>query len=100
MEDEFNSFDFVINDEGEVMLLLYEREDEPKDSKVIVNYNESSISLYRNEDDQIELMEIEEDIMQALKKQAEILVCELSIEDVEDDTTIVHSYSAEIIKNN
>lgn len=100
MEDEFNSFDFIINDEGEVMLLLYEREGEPSDSKLVADYDENTIYIYRNEDDHIELMDIEDDIMSALKKQKDILICELSIEEDEDDTKIVYSYEAEIVKNN
>lgn len=32
--DNFDRFDFLINEEDEVMLLLYEREGEPKDARI------------------------------------------------------------------
>ena len=36
--DVFDTFDFLINDEDEVMLLLYEREGEPENPRICLLY--------------------------------------------------------------
>ena len=52
---EFETFDFLINEEDEVMLLLYAREGEPKDAVIEINFDENKAVLVRRENDAIEL---------------------------------------------
>ena len=48
METEnFETFDFLINDEDEVMLLLYQREGEPQNPHIEIDEEEKAALLYR-----------------------------------------------------
>ena len=76
--DVFDTFDFLINDEDEVMLLLYEREGEPENPRIELNAEENAALLVRNETDDT------------------LMVCELSRTENEKETEIVHAYEAEI----
>ena len=49
--DKFDAFDFIINEEDEVMLLLYAREGEAKDAVIEIDAGNRSAVLYRNEED-------------------------------------------------
>lgn len=90
------SYDFMINDEDEVMLLLYARETEPKDSIIeIINDTHSAI-LYRNKDDSVTLTDIPDEVIDSLEDTDKLLVCELSSEEDEKDTKIIYAYEAEI----
>ena len=55
---DFDTFDFLINDEDEVMLLLYQREGEPLNPHIELDAEEKSALLYRNDDDNIFLSDI------------------------------------------
>lgn len=98
MDNIFNVFDFVVNEENEVMLLIYVREEGPQNPILKIDLDNSSASLFRNNNEIIELSDIEEDTMLLLEKQESILVCELSIEEDYDETEIVHAYDAYIAK--
>ena len=41
-ENELDTYDFIINDEGEVMLLLHAQETEPKNARIEVDVQEKS----------------------------------------------------------
>ena len=94
--EEYRTFDFLINDEDEVMLLLYEQEGEPKDATIVLNAEDKSAVLYRNNDDEIVLSDIPENVFDSLEDADKLMVCELSIEENDDDTKIVYAYEAEI----
>ena len=97
MEDkDFDTFDFLINDEDEVMLLLYQREGEPSSPHIELDVEEKSALLYRNENDNILLSDISPEVFDSLQDADKLLVCELSRDENEDDTQIVHAYEAEI----
>ncbi|MDD4556389.1 MAG: hypothetical protein PHE89_03565 [Alphaproteobacteria bacterium] len=96
MNEEYESFDFVVNDEDEVMLLLYEREGAPYEAFLEVDKDDNSAVLQRNENDVILLEEIPEDIFDSLEEADTILVCELSREADEADTKIMQAYEAEV----
>lgn len=91
-----NTYDFVTNDEDEVMLLLYAGEDEPKNPTIEIDADNRSAILYRNEDDAISLEVIPDDVFDSLLDADSLLVCELSREENEDDTKIVYAYEADI----
>ena len=96
MDEEYESFDFVVNDEDEVMLLLYEREGTPHEASLEINKDDNSAVLQRNPNDVILLEEIPEDVLDSLEEADTILVCELSREANEDETKIMQAYEAEV----
>ena len=93
MED---TFDFVVNDEDEVMLLIYNREGKAQDAFIEISPEEKSAILHRNGTDSILLQNIQDDIIDSLQDADTLLVCELSREQNEDDTKIVDAYEADI----
>ncbi len=96
MDEEYESFDFVVNDEDEVMLLLYEREGTPHEAFLEIDKDDNSAVLQRNPNDVILLEEIPEDVLDSLEEADTILVCELSREANEDETKIMQAYEAEV----
>ncbi|MBR1605965.1 MAG: hypothetical protein IJ660_07680 [Alphaproteobacteria bacterium] len=98
MDETFDTFDFLINDEDEVMLLLYERDTEPVSVPHIeFDIENKSALLYRNEEDILELGDIEENVLDSLQDADKLLICELSREtDKDGDNTIVRAYEADI----
>lgn len=94
--EEFETYDFLINDEDEAMLLLYVRPGEPKESTIDINREERSGILHRNAEDDIVLQDIPAEVIDSLTDADKLLVCEMSIEEKEEDTQIVYAYEAEI----
>ncbi len=94
--EEFDTFDFLINDEDEVMLLLYQRDGEPNNARIEIDGDNKTAVLFRNENDNIMLKEISPDVFDSLQDADKLLVCELSREENETDTKIVYAYEAEI----
>ncbi|MBR2033496.1 MAG: hypothetical protein IKA03_02355 [Alphaproteobacteria bacterium] len=93
---ELETFDFLINDEDEAMLLLYVRESEPKSSSIHINFENKSAVLHRNDTDIVELSGIPDEVLDSLEEADKLLICELSIEKNDEDTKIVYAYEAEI----
>ncbi len=94
--NDFNTFDFLINDEDEVMLLIYAREGEPQNASIAFDSQAQTAVLTRNEGDVIELSEIPAEVFDSLAEADSLLVCELSQEEKDEDTEIVYAYEAEI----
>lgn len=94
--NEFETYDFLINDEDEAMLLLYVRDGEPVDPSIDIDLDNKTAILYRNDTDQITLKDIPDEILDSMADADKLLVCELSIEEDEKDTQIVYAYEAEI----
>ncbi|MFI3242180.1 MAG: hypothetical protein R3Y43_06400 [Alphaproteobacteria bacterium] len=90
-------YDFVINDEDEVMLLLYVKEGEPLNSTIQINFTEASAILNKNEDTTITLEDIPADILDSLSETDKLMVCEMSVEEDETKTEIIYAYEAEIL---
>lgn len=95
-ENELNTYDFIINDEGEVMLLLHAQETEPKNARIEVDVKEKSAVLTRNPDDEILLQDLPDDVIDNMQDEDTILVCELKVGEKDEDTQIVYTYEAEI----
>ena len=91
-----NNFDFIINDEDEVMLLIYARESAPQNAVIDINSSDKTAILHRNNKDSITLQDIPEDVIDSLQDADTLLVCELSVEENEEDTKIVNAYEADI----
>lgn len=93
MED---TFDFIINDEDEVMLLIYVREGQPKEASIDINPTDNTAVLHRNDEDEIFLKEVPDEVIDSLHDADTLLVCELSREENEEDTKIINAYEADI----
>ena len=91
-----NNFDFIINDEDEVMLLIYAREGTPQNAVIDINTSDKTGILHRNGNDSITLQDIPDDVIDSLQGADTLLVCELSVEEKEEDTKIVNAYEADI----
>lgn len=92
----YDIFDFIINEEDELMLLIYQQETEPNNPYIELNRDESSAVLYRNENDFIVLGGLSNEVFDSIFEADNLLVCELSREENEDDTKIVYAYEAEV----
>lgn len=93
---DFNTFDFMVTDENDVMLLLYARDTAPEDPQVQLNPNEHNIVLSRNENDVITLEDVEDEIFNNLQEENTLLVCEIEPSDSEEEAEIVYTYEARI----
>lgn len=93
---DFNSYDFMITEENEVMLLLYARETPPNNSTIHLNPDEKKIELYRNENDALTLDEVEDDIFNNLQNETSLLICELAPTENDEENEIIYAYEAEI----
>ncbi|MBE6452398.1 MAG: hypothetical protein E7012_02780 [Alphaproteobacteria bacterium] len=96
VSEDFASYDFLINEEDEVMLLLYARENEPQKPTIEIDAENHSAILHRREDDSFILSDIPDDVLDSLEDADKLLVCELSIEEKEEDTQIIYAYEAEL----
>ncbi len=94
--DKTATYDFVVNDEDEVMLLLYAGETEPLAAKIVLDIENSSAELFRNKNETIVLDAIPDTIFDSLADADKLLVCELSDAEKEEDSKIVYAYEAEI----
>lgn len=92
----FDTYDFLINDEDEAMLLLYVRDGAPENSSIEIDIDEKSAILHRNDTDSITLQNIPDDVLDSLQDADKLLICELSLEEDEKNTKIVYAYEAEI----
>ena len=95
---DFNTFDFMVTDENDVMLLLYARETAPENPTVLLNSDEHSIILTRNQEDVLTLENVEDEIFDNLQDDSTLLVCEIEPSDNEEDAEIVYTYEAEIVE--
>ena len=91
------TYDFVVNDEDEVMLLLYAGETAPAtETRIALDAENHSAELFRNEDESIVLEAIPDEIFDSLIDADKLLVCELSNTENADDSRIVYAYEADI----
>lgn len=91
-----NVFDFLVNNEGEVLLLLGERDGEPKNSYVELSEKDNSALLYRNDNDELLLKDIPDNIFEDLSAIETLLVCELSNVSNDEETEIIHAYEIDV----
>ncbi len=71
-------YDFLVNEAGEVLLVLNSKDSEPKNPSFVYNVEESSATLYRNSSEEILLASIPEEVKEDLMDVPEILVCEMT----------------------
>lgn len=94
--DTFETYDFLINDEDEAMLLLYVREGEPQNAVIEIDTDKKTALLHRRPGEEVTLDDIPDDVLDSIAEADKLLICELSIEDNDEDTQIVYAYEAEI----
>ena len=95
-ENKFNTYDFLINEYDEVMLLIYDRDSIVEKPQITIDVTSSSAILRRNDNDGITINDISEDILDVIQDQETLLVCELSATENDDDTKITNAYEAKI----
>ena len=98
MAIDVNTYDFLISDENEVMLLLYARDIAPEEPVVRLNPEQKSIELYRRRDDAFTLENIEDQVFELLNGEDNLLVCEIYPTENPDETEIVYTYEAIIVE--
>lgn len=102
MADEINDpdvFDFLISDENEVLLIMPAREAEPDDPAVVLLPEEHCVELFRNGEEEFTLENVSDDVFAALNDRISVMVCETAPTDNPDETQIVYTYYAEIIRD-
>ena len=91
------TYDFVVNDEDEVMLLLYASDTPPSENtRVVLDVEHNSAELYRTDNESIVLEDVPDDIFDSLADADKLLVCEISDAEREEDTKIIYAYEADI----
>jgi len=79
---DMNTFDFMISEDNEVMLVIYARETDPVGPAVR---------------DALTLQEVGPEIFNSLHDKEKLLVCEIAPTDNPDETEIVYAYEATIV---
>lgn len=93
-----DTYDFIISDENEVMLMLYSRDSIPENPSVRLDAENHVIELYRNLDDALTLQYVDSDVFANLAEEDNLLVCEIRPTDDPDETEIVYAYEAPIVE--
>lgn len=93
---DMSMYDFVVNDEDEVMLLLYAGETEPKNARIVLKEDENKAEFFRNPNECIVLEEVPSDIFDSLTENDKLLVCEIDNTEKDEDSRIVFAYEADI----
>lgn len=95
-ENKFNTYDFIVNDDDEVMLLIYAQTGTPSNPHLEIDIQNKRAVLYRTADYALSIDDIPDEISELFYDLDKILVCELSAEQNDDDTQITDAYEATI----
>ncbi|MCQ2735069.1 MAG: hypothetical protein MJ212_03875 [Alphaproteobacteria bacterium] len=93
-----DTFDFIITDHGDVMLIIYARETEPHPRPVVrLNPSEHLIEFYRTDTESMTLENVSDDVFKNLDDKDSLLVCEINPKDSDnqEEAEIVYTYEAE-----
>ena len=93
---ETDTFDFLISDEDEMMLLLHAHQTPPENPTAKLYPQNHIIEIYRRPDDALTLEEVDDRVFQKLQGMKVLLVCETSAIENEDETEIIYAYEAKI----
>ena len=93
-----DTYDFLISDENEVMLILYSRDSTPENPAVHLDAENHTVELYRNPEDALTLQYVDSDIFTNLAEEESLLVCEIQPTENPDETEIVYAYEAVIVE--
>ena len=92
-------FDILI-DNGDVLLVIYSYENEPDDPAVVLLPEENRIEFFRDGNIHLSLENIQNEVFEVLRDQDELMVCETEPTNNPDETEIVYSYYASIVREN
>lgn len=95
-ENNFNTYEFIINDDDEIMLLLYSQNGHPESPILEIEAKERKGFLYRSKGSGLAIEDITEDDLDILCLSDKILVCEISTDKNEDDVKITNAYECAI----
>ena len=95
-ENNSNFYDFIINEDDEIMLLLYAKDTKPENPHIDIDIKNNQAFLYRSKNEGILIEDISDEILDILHDSDKLLICELSDEDNEEDIKIINAYEAEI----
>ena len=93
-----DGYNFLISDENEVLLVLYARDIAPEQPAARLNPEQQIIELYRRKDDAFTLENVENEVFESLKDADNLLVCEILPTANSDETEIVYTYEAPLVK--
>lgn len=91
------TYDFVVNDEDEVMLLIYASETEPYQPKFVLDIDSKTAELQRNDEEVLVLEAVPESIFDSLADADKLLVCELADTKPKENSHLVRAYEADIL---
>ena len=94
---DMNTFDFVVSENNEIMLIIYARETEPVGPAIRLIANEKVVELYRNGADALTLQNVNADVFTNLSDKKTVLVCEIAPADNPEETEIIYAYEAQIV---
>ena len=90
----YNTFDFVINEDGDIMLLLFMSEGRPEFPRFEVEKETNTLWLYRSVEKVLGLYDIEPKIIAKLAAMKKLLVCEMTMPPAEANSEIAYVYEA------
>lgn len=92
-------FDILI-DGSDVLLVTYSYENQPDDPAVVLLPEENRIEFFRDGNIHLTLENIQNEVFEVLRDQNKLMVCETEPTNNPDETEIVYSYYASIVKEN
>lgn len=97
MAFDVNTFDFMISEENEVMLVIFARDIAPEDPIARLDPEHKTVELYRRKNDAFTLENVDDEVFELLKKEDNLLVCEILPTDNPDETEIIYTYEATLV---
>lgn len=98
MTFDVNTFDFLISEDNDVLLVIYARDIEPSEPIVRLNPEQKTVELYRRKNDAFTLETVDEEVFNLLSREEKLLVCEILPTENPEETEIVYTYEATIVE--
>ena len=95
-----NVFDFVVSEKNEVLLVIHSKENIPEEPAMVLLPETDRVEFFRDGQTHLTLENVSPDVFTALQEKTEVMVCEVEPTEDPDETEIVYSYYAVIVKNN
>lgn len=89
-----NTYDFIISDENEIMLILHSRDNAPENPIVYLDTKEHTVELYRNDNDAVTLEHVDNEVFTILAEKNSLLICEIQPTENPEDSEITYTYKA------
>ena len=92
-----NTYEIIENEKGELLVLLYEGEKEPKNPTFFLNKHDKYCKITRNQEEIVLIENLTDEHLEKISALSTLYVCELKFEENitdEKDSTIVYAYQA------